>query len=168
MHLSRTGICRQARLVAVVLLTVLSPLLRAQNAPASAAAAVTGRVLNVATGQYLNNARVSVRGTDLAAFTDQTGTYRLPQVPAGAVTLDVFYTGLDPQSAAVTAAAGQTVTRDFDLTSAARYGAGGVVKLDAFTVATVRETDATTPSRSTSSATRPTSRTSSPPTPSAT
>jgi outer membrane receptor protein involved in Fe transport len=57
------------------------------------------------------------------------------------VTLDVFYTGLDPQSAAVTVAAGQTVTRDFDLTSAARYGAGDVVRLDAFTVATARETD---------------------------
>ncbi len=120
---------------------VLSPGNSVQAADQAASAAVTGRVSNIATGQYLNNARVSVRGTDLVAFTDQTGTYRLPAVPAGNVTLDVFYTGLDAQSAAVTLAAGQTLTRDFDLTSAARYGTSDVVKLDAFTVATTRETD---------------------------
>ncbi|MBI5688935.1 MAG: carboxypeptidase-like regulatory domain-containing protein, partial [Verrucomicrobia bacterium] len=117
--------------------------LPAQTSAANVAAdaTISGRVLNVATGQYLNNARVSVRGTGLVAFTDQTGTYRLPAVPAGNVTLEVFFTGLDPQSAVVSVVAGQAVTRDFDLTSAARYGTGEVVRLDAFTVATARETD---------------------------
>jgi TonB-dependent receptor len=110
-------------------------------AVAARTAAVTGRIQNVVTGQYLNNARVTVRGTDLVAFTDQSGTYRLPQVPAGTVTLDVFYTGLDAQSAMLEAAAGRTATRDFELTSAARFGPDGVVQLDAFTVATARETD---------------------------
>ena len=64
-------------------------LVLAPAAPGAAAetAALTGRVLNATTGQYLNNARISVRGTDLVAFTDQTGTYRLPRVPAGDVTL---------------------------------------------------------------------------------
>ncbi len=104
-------------------------------------AAVSGRVQNVVTGQYLNNARVAVRGTDLVAFTDQSGTYRLPQVPAGKVVLEVFYTGLDPQSAPVELTAGQSGAKDFDLTSAVRYGEGGVVKLDSFTVSTSRETD---------------------------
>ncbi len=109
-------------------------------APA-ASAAVSGRVQNFATGQFLNNARVAVRGTDLVAFTDQSGTYRLPAVPPGKVVLEVFYTGLDPQSAPLNLAVGQPAVRDFDLTSAARYGEGGVVKLDAFTVATSREID---------------------------
>ena len=106
-----------------------------------ASASITGRVQNVVTGQFLNNARVTVRGTGLEVFTDQTGAYRLPQVPAGKVVLDVFFTGLDTQSAPLDLAAGQPAVRDFDLTSAVRYGDGGVVKLDAFTVATARETD---------------------------
>ena len=51
----------------------------------TATGAITGRVQNEATGQYLNNARVTVKGTDLAVFTDDTGSFRLPQVPAGPV-----------------------------------------------------------------------------------
>ena len=109
---------------------------------ASGTGTLTGRVQNVVTGQYLNNARVSVRGTNLAVFTDQTGTYRIPQAPAGSVVLDVVYTGLDPQQLTVQLAAGQEVTQNVDLTSVARYGDGtGVVKLDSFVVATSRETD---------------------------
>lgn len=111
------------------------------HAAEAAAASITGRVQNVVSGQFLNNARVAVRGTDLAAFTDQSGTYRLPAVPEGSVVLEVFYTGLDPATATVQLAAGQAITRDFELTSAVRFGDGGVVKLDAFTVATARETD---------------------------
>ena len=54
--------------------------------PAAAPAAtgsVAGRVLNVGTGQYLTNARVSIRGTSATAFTDKDGSYRLAEVPAG-------------------------------------------------------------------------------------
>jgi hypothetical protein len=111
---------------------------------AGQSAEISGRVQNPVTGQYLNNARVSVRGTDLVAFTDQTGRYRLPQVPSGTVTLEVFYTGLDAQTATVQTSAGQTLARDFELTSASRYGESGVVKLDSFTVSTSRETDTAT------------------------
>ena len=49
---------------------------------------MTGRVQNAATGQYLNNARVTVKGTDLTVFTDETGTFQLAAVPAGTVTLN--------------------------------------------------------------------------------
>jgi hypothetical protein len=110
---------------------------------ASASASITGRVQNVVTGQYLNNARVAVRGTDLVAFTDQTGTYRIPMAPAGGVVLDVSYTGLDPQQFSVQTAAGQESTQNADLTSVTRYGESrDVVKLDSFTVSSSRETDA--------------------------
>lgn len=51
---------------------------------------VAGRVQNVATGQYLNNAQVAVKDTTLVAFTDQTGTYRLSSVPSGPILLEVF------------------------------------------------------------------------------
>lgn len=69
---------------------------------------IVGRVQNAATGQYLNNARVSIQGTDLSAFTDQTGTYRLANVPGGQVVLDVFHTGLDAQQRTLSVAPGQT------------------------------------------------------------
>ncbi|MBI4623399.1 MAG: TonB-dependent receptor [Verrucomicrobia bacterium] len=106
------------------------------------AGVIAGRVKNVATGQYLNNARVSVQGTTLLAFTDESGTYRLAGVPAGPAILDVFYTGLDPQTLPLTVAAGQRVEQDVSLTSVARYGTGAaVIQLDSFVVASARETD---------------------------
>ena len=125
------------------LLTILAAALALGPAASAAESngSISGRVQNVVSGQFLNNARVAVRGTDLVAFTDQSGTYRLPAVPPGSVVLEVFYTGLDAATATLPLTAGQALVRDFNLTSAARFGEGGVVKLDAFTVATARETD---------------------------
>lgn len=129
------------RLIRALLALLLAPCaaLPAAAAPA-ATGGLSGRVQNSATGQYLNNARVSVRGTGLVAFSDETGRYSLAQVPAGPVTIEVVYTGLDPRQLPVAIPAGATATLDVGLTSAARYGAeGGVVKLDSFVVATSRE-----------------------------
>ena len=67
------------RLIATFLL--LTGALLAQ-APGGTAA-LSGRVQNEVTGQFLNNARVSVRGTDQTTFTDETGTFRFPALPAG-------------------------------------------------------------------------------------
>ncbi len=122
----------------------LVALATALPAAAPATGSIAGRVLNVGTGQYLNNARVSVRGTATAAFTDKDGSYRLAGLPAGAVTLEVFFTDLDVATAQVNVLAGGTVQQDFNLTSVARYGLKGdaTVKLDAFVVAQQRETDA--------------------------
>ena len=104
---------------------------------------ITGHVQNVATNEYLNNARVSVKGTAQVAFTDKFGVYRLVDLPAGQVTLEVFYTGLDVAQVPLTVTAKSTVTRDIDLTSVARYGSDNeALKLDAFVVSTDRETDA--------------------------
>ncbi len=136
------------RLGACFALAAAAFLLPVQSAESGSAAAssrangsITGRVQNVVTGQYLNNARVTVRSTDLVAFTNETGAYRLPAVPAGTVVIEVFYTGLDPQTISVALAPGESVAQDVDLTSVSRYGAENVVKLDAFTVTTTRETD---------------------------
>ncbi|MEN9634890.1 MAG: CarboxypepD reg-like domain, partial [Verrucomicrobiota bacterium] len=52
-----------------------------------ATAAVSGRVQSEVTGQYLLNVRVTVKGTDLTAFTDSYGIFRLAGVPSGTVTL---------------------------------------------------------------------------------
>lgn len=103
---------------------------------------VEGRVLNANNGSYLTNARVSVDGTTVQAFTDRNGGFRLTDVPAGEAKITVFYTGLVPQTATVPVQAGQVSTRDFDLSSsAAAPKAGDVVKLDAYMVASKREMD---------------------------
>ncbi|MBL9188440.1 MAG: TonB-dependent receptor [Opitutaceae bacterium] len=116
---------------------------RAAAQTAAATGEIAGRVQNEATGQYLNNARVTVRGTDLTVFTDDTGSFRLPAVPAGPVVLEVLYSGLDPQQVPLTLAAGQRAERDINLTSRERYGAqtGGAVKLDAFVLSSSRLTE---------------------------
>jgi iron complex outermembrane receptor protein len=103
---------------------------------------LSGRVKNIATGQYLNNARVSIQGSTLLAFTDESGLYRFAAVPSGTVVLDVFYTGLDEQRISVTIPPNQRVEQHIDLTNVARYGADpNLVKLDPFLVQSTRETD---------------------------
>jgi len=110
---------------------------------AQSAGSISGRVQNVATGQYLNSVRVAVKDTALVAFTDQTGSFRLSGVPSGPAVLEIFFTGLDVQHIPVTIKASETLNQDVNLTSATRYGADtpGAVKLDSFVVATSRETD---------------------------
>ncbi|MBL9198846.1 MAG: TonB-dependent receptor plug domain-containing protein, partial [Opitutaceae bacterium] len=129
-------------LFSLSLLLSLSATLSA--ADPAATATLSGRVQHAASGSYLNNARVSVRGTDLVAFTDITGTYRLTPVPAGAITLEVFYTGMAPQSVPLTLAAGASLERDIALASSspsAAARAGETVKLDSFVISASREMD---------------------------
>src|SRR5438067_2960607 len=103
---------------------------------------ISGRVQNEATGQYLNNARVSIKGTDQTAFTDDTGTFRLAGIPSGTITLEAFYSGLDPQQVTVRVAGGLAIERDINLTNHALYGEKtGVVKLDPFIAATSKLTE---------------------------
>lgn len=101
---------------------------------------VHGRVLNVTTGAYLNNARVTVEGTQLEAFTNQFGEYDLSGVPAGTATLHVFYTGLPQQVVTVNVPAGGNITADVNIGGAARKQ-GEVVKLDQYVVAAQKDTD---------------------------
>lgn len=116
--------------------------------PASAqeaTGAVTGRVQNAVEGKALNLARVAVAGTNRDLLTDDFGEYRFTGLPAGEVTLTVSYTGLQTQSIKVTIVAGQTVTADASLASAAvarSLGEDSAVTLDAFVVTSERETNA--------------------------
>jgi TonB-dependent receptor len=105
---------------------------------------VEGRVANAHSGEFLENARVTVEGTALETFTDATGSFRLVGVPAGPAKLRVFFTGFEARAESVIVAAGATVTRDVTLGAPAAGSAparGEVVKLDEFVVATSREMD---------------------------
>lgn len=121
-----------ALLLSVLGLFLVSPSSAAQ---AAAAGSVEGRVQNLATGDYLNNARISVVGTNLVTLSDEGGFFRLAGVAAGPVTLRVFFTGLDELTVTVTVPPGATAAKDLRLTSRTRYGdAGETVKLDQFIV----------------------------------
>ena len=104
---------------------------------------VEGRVLNLRNGEYLERARVTVVGTQLETFTDNSGYYRLANVPAGQARLRVFHTGLVAQTATVAVSAGATAQRDFNLNDADTKPAaeGAAVKLDQFVVSTSKEMD---------------------------
>jgi len=109
-------------------------------APAAQGSVIEGRVFNPATGEYLRNAEVRIQGTQSSVVTQSDGRYRLVNVPSGNVTVTVNYTGYESASADVVVAAGQVVTRDFNLQSSLRPVPGqDVVALDRFTVAAERE-----------------------------
>jgi iron complex outermembrane recepter protein len=122
-----------ARLVSASALAVLFTC--AVSAQPASTGTIEGRVQDIGKGNYLNNARVTVEGTDLAALTNQFGEYRISGVPAGEVKVTAFYSGLPPESATIYVAAGARAVRDFELTGAT----GEVVQLAAFTVSSTRE-----------------------------
>jgi iron complex outermembrane recepter protein len=123
------------RVLFAVLATALIPL----AAQSAGSGTIEGRVLNVGTGKYLNNARVVVEGTNLEALTNEFGEFRLVGVTAGTVRVRASFTGLDARVQPVTVTAGAAARADFNLTSAARYGADETVQLDTFKVAAQRE-----------------------------
>ncbi len=108
----------------------------ASAAFAQSTGTIQGRVLNAGTQRYLNNARVQVAGTNTQVFTNAYGEYNLFNVPAGEATLNVFYTGLEPQTVKVEVPAGGTVTQDINIGAADE-----AVVMDAVRVSSGRETN---------------------------
>ena len=128
-----------AALIVVASLFAVSAPRAAERSAASGV--VEGRVLHGGSGEYLENARVTIEGTNLEAATRSDGAFTLAPVPAGTARLRVFFTGLAPQVFAVDVPAGATVRRDITLAPAAGRP-GETVRLEAFAVAASREMDA--------------------------
>ena len=105
------------------------------------AGAITGRVFNPSTGEFLRNANVRIVETGASVVTEDEGAFRLAPVAPGRVTLEVTYTGYRTTTAVVDVKAGGTAVKDFNLVSTlqAAPAADGTVKLDAFTVSSERE-----------------------------
>ncbi|MSU48859.1 MAG: TonB-dependent receptor [Opitutus sp.] len=135
-NLSPEWLCRGLAVAFVMLATVT--FLRAQSVTGT----IEGRVLNATNGEYLQNARLTVEGGSLETFTDSDGNFRLTNVPMGTARVRAFFTGLAVQTAEVPIVGGQTVRRDFSLSTSAG-AAESVVKLSAFVVGTSREMDGT-------------------------
>jgi iron complex outermembrane receptor protein len=133
--------------VSITTLVFLSAFAVSLAAQTATSGTITGRVHDNTALRSLERARITVEGTRREVFTDAFGEYRLRDLPAGPVTLRVFYTGLEPQTATVNVAAGQTVQRDFALDPAGLLKPPGstpesVVKLDQFVVSSARDTNA--------------------------
>jgi hypothetical protein len=99
MPLPYRALARIVSLLAVALaLALVVSVARAQSAPTGN---LTGRVLNQAANLSLENARITVAGTNREVFTNAFGEYRLTGLAPGNITLTVFSTGLVPQTTTV-------------------------------------------------------------------
>ena len=117
-------------------------LLCAASLHAQSTGTITGRVFNPATGEYVRNAEVRLHGSDQVVTTENDGSFTLMNVPAGTATVVVNYTGYTPATETVSVTAGQTATREINISPAGTRSADGTVKLDAFTVSSEREGNA--------------------------
>ncbi len=72
---------------------------------------------NGATQAYLEGTLVTLAGTNRSAITDREGRYQLYGLPAGPATLMVSFSRLDEQQIPVAVPAGQTFSRNVELTS---------------------------------------------------
>lgn len=99
--------------------------------PAREFGTITGRVSNVATGDFLAGATVAIEGTNVQTTTDRGGEFTLIAA-AGQHLLVATFTGLNPEQRRVEVAAGGGAQQDFALSS-------DVYQLDKFVVAGIRE-----------------------------
>ena len=121
-------------------LLALAPALQAQTS----AAAITGRVFNPASGEYIRNAQIRVESTGEVISSEDGGNYRISPVAPGPVKLVVTYTGFRTITTTVQVAPGATVTRDFELVSSLQStkSNGSTVNLDKFVVSSERSGNA--------------------------
>ncbi len=110
--LTRRALAPFLALLLALATALLTPAASAQSAPAGT---VEGTVFSTTSGSYLNNARVTVEGTQLETLTDENGRFRLVGVPAGPARLRASYTGMEASAATVTVAAGTVARQNFEL-----------------------------------------------------
>lgn len=97
---------RPALLLGVLLASLLSTpgLLRAQ------AGSIVGRVTSFETGDPLGGVELSVRGTDVRAFSTEAGLFSLEGVPPGERTVTLHYLGAESREVPVRVAPYQTTS----------------------------------------------------------
>jgi iron complex outermembrane receptor protein len=113
--------------------------------------AITGRVYNAATKEFLRDATVRVEGTNIAVASETSGYFTLQRVPAGEVTVTVSYLGLPSVSTKVNVIPNGTVNQEIEIggepAAAAPAEGDKVVQLQAFTVVAEKDGNAKALSR---------------------
>jgi TonB-dependent receptor len=123
-----------ATLTAVAILAV-----PAAHAQAVAKGTIQGRVMNASNGQYLPGAVVTVEGTNLVAVTDNTGGYRIIDVPAGDQSIKAEFAGQTAVTTKVSVPTDAPVTVDLTFNGASvKRDASGTILLDPYSVAAER------------------------------
>lgn len=92
--------------------------LRSTRPVVAGVGAVSGRILDPASGEYLRNADVMVRGADgawRAAGNEDGSGYRASGVAAGPVEIVVRYAGYQDARVMVELAGGQSIERDIEI-----------------------------------------------------
>lgn len=80
---------------------------------------ITGRVTDVATGQPIPGAQVSIVGTQIGTQTNAEGNYTIRNLTPGAVSVRVLIIGYSEMRRQVTVSAGQVSTLNFELATSA-------------------------------------------------
>lgn len=83
--------------------------------PQAQTGTVLGQVRDASTGEPVRAADVVIEGTQFSALTDDSGQYRILEVPAGTYTISAGRIGYGRQAQEVTVVADQEVTLDFSL-----------------------------------------------------
>ena len=105
------------------------------SAVAQTTGTIAGKVKDIRTGQYLENARVTVKDTGKQALTDSFGQFRITGVPTGTADVTVFFTGY--YSATQTIEVNESIVSnvEIDLRSRSAFDSEeDVYELDAFVV----------------------------------
>lgn len=107
---------------------------------------ISGRVLNVATNQYLFNAEARIEGTPHVAYTETDGTFRIGGLATGPAVLVVSYPGYGTVRRNVTVNPVEVALVELELapegTGTARGGRRDVTVLDRFVVSSEVEGNA--------------------------
>jgi iron complex outermembrane receptor protein len=102
--------------------------------------AITGRVFNPTTGEYVRSAQIRVLSTSESTNSGDGGFYRFGNVPAGDVSVELNYIGYPSITATISVVGGQTTSHDFTL--ARLEGDDDAVVLTKFVVSGEREGNA--------------------------
>lgn len=121
---------------ALILFVVATPAAFSQSAGTGS---VVGRVYDVTGERYLHNARVQVEGSSIETLTDNSGSFRLRDVPLGTARIRIQYPGLGEKMVTATVTSGEPAPLQIELAAPAR---GEVVTLEEFAVVERREMSA--------------------------
>ena len=116
------------------LLTVCAALALASPVAAQSTGTIVGHVTERVTNRPLGNVQIRIVGTTRGAATNDSGAFRIPNVPAGTVQLSAQRIGYGAQSRTIAVTAGNTTTADFSMSPA-------VTTLDALTITATGQTE---------------------------
>jgi TonB-dependent receptor len=122
----------------VVLAFLLSALCFAQSSPDGA---ISGRIFNPASGQYLRNAVVQIEETGQSVNSEDGGYFRISAVSPGAKTLVVTFTGFVSARTSVDVVAGKTANQEIYL-NRLDAGSDSAIRLEKFVVKSDRDGNA--------------------------